>query len=415
MIKQKLMILGAGKDQLPIIKLAQKNNLEIVLVSPKGNYPGLNLVKNIYYEDVADKIKILEIAKKEKINAIISDQIDVAIPTIGFVNDKLNLHGINYECSLSFTNKYKMKEMAKLCGINVIPFEKTTNLKEAQIVCLKIKYPVVIKPISSTASRGIFIIHSPEELIKYFPVTQKASSDGQVLIEKYIKGQEFVVDGFVDNYKNNNLIIGKSFNYNLKNLCISATRIFKSVNTNMDHIEEQILLMQDFIVQNFSPIFGNIHGEYIYDYTSDRIYLNEIAIRGGGCCTTTHIVPYLCNINTIEILFKNVMRIKNEYNFDKIEPGYCAYITCLLPEGEIYSIKGLDEINSSKYVIYNFISVDLLNRKSYGVRDKSSKVGPILLYSKNYNDLMSVINYVKSKLSIKIRTKTGEIKNAIWY
>ena len=203
MKNNKIMILGAGNEQLPIIKLAIENHLDIVLVSPKGNYPGLSLVKNIYYEDVKDVKQILKIAKSENIGGIISDQIDVAIPSIGMVNEKLGFRGINYECALKFTNKYKMKEEAVKCGIDVVPFEKADNIDCALDICVKINYPVIIKPIDSSASRGIFIIYSPEELIKYFPITQAASLQKQVLIEKYIKGEEFVVDGFVDDYKNN--------------------------------------------------------------------------------------------------------------------------------------------------------------------------------------------------------------------
>lgn len=411
----KIMILGAGKEQIPLITLAKENNLEIVLVSPKGNYPGIDLVENVYFEDVKNKENILEIAKKENINAIITDQIDVAMPTIGYINDALGFNGISYDCALKFTNKHIMKKMASLYGVNTVPFEKTNNLNDALVICNTIGYPVIIKPISSSASIGIYIVNDPDELLAYFPQTQELSTNSEVLIEKFIKGKEFVVDGFVDDYKNHNLIIGESKNFNINNLCISAERLFKNINTKLTDVEKSILSIQDLLVEKFSPVYGNVHGEYFYDEKTSKIYLNEIAIRGGGCCTTTHIVPQLTGINTIDILFYNTLNVKKTYNIEQIPSGYCSYITCILPEGDIVELEGIDEINLLPEVTNCFIDKKILNTKSKGIKNKGSKIGPVIVYSKNYEDLVSCMKKVKSTISIKVKNPNGTIESEIWY
>ena len=43
MSKKKLMILGAGIYQVPLIKKAKEMGLETLVVSIKGNYPGIAL------------------------------------------------------------------------------------------------------------------------------------------------------------------------------------------------------------------------------------------------------------------------------------------------------------------------------------------------------------------------------------
>ena len=410
----KIMILGAGNEQLPFIDFAKENNCEIVLVSPQGNYPGLSKVENIYYEDVKNKEQILEIAKKENIGAIVTDQIDVAIPTWGYVNDALNLNGIDYECALKFTNKYKMKEEAVKAGINVVPFAKVNNISDALLICANMKYPVIIKPIASSSSKGIYIISNQANLISFFPKTQEQSATTEVLIEKYINAEEFVVDGFVDNYQNYNLIIGNSHNFDISNVCISAYRIFKSIKSPLNALEKRILQIQDTLIKFFRPVMGNVHGEYLYDRVSDTIYLNEIAIRGGGCCITTHIVPYLTNINTQKILFSNIMGHKPTYNLDNAKEGYCAYMTCVLPEGEIYEISGLDNLAKIAEVKNCFISNKIIHHVSKGIKDKSSKIGPIILYSSDYENLMSVMHKVRSMVNIQVKDKDGHIQNALW-
>lgn len=413
MIK-KIMILGAGNEQLSFIDFAKEYNCEVVLISPQGNYPGLSRVENIYYEDVKDKDMILQIAQREKIDAIVSDQIDVAVPTLGYINDHMKLKGISYQCALKFTNKYHMKNEASKSGINVVPFAQISNIKDAIATCNNIKYPVIIKPVASSASKGIYIVRTYDELLTFFPKTQELSQTQEVLIEKYIQAEEFVVDGFVDNYKNHNLIIGESHNFNIEHFCISAYRIFKNINSPLSKLEQRILKLQDTLVNTFHPIFGNVHGEYLYDYKTDTIYLNEIAIRGGGCCITTHIVPYLTNINTQKLLFLNALGQHIPFNLANIEEGYCAYTTCLLPEGTICELSGLDEVFNLTETKNCLISKNLIHQLSKGIKDKSSKVGPIILYSKNYNQLLSALHKVHSTVNIKIQDTNGNIHNAIW-
>ena len=68
MSKKKLMILGAGIYQVPLIKKAKEMGLETLVVSIKGNYPGIALADSFYEIDTRDYEKILETSKREKIS-----------------------------------------------------------------------------------------------------------------------------------------------------------------------------------------------------------------------------------------------------------------------------------------------------------------------------------------------------------
>ena len=60
----KIMILGAGIYQVPLIETAKKMGLYTIVVSIPGNYPGFALADKVYYENTVDEDKILAIAKK---------------------------------------------------------------------------------------------------------------------------------------------------------------------------------------------------------------------------------------------------------------------------------------------------------------------------------------------------------------
>ena len=54
MSKKRLMILGAGIYQVPLIKKAKEMGLETLVVSIKGNYPGIALADSFYEIDKRD-------------------------------------------------------------------------------------------------------------------------------------------------------------------------------------------------------------------------------------------------------------------------------------------------------------------------------------------------------------------------
>ena len=66
MSKKKLMILGAGIYQVPLIKKAKEMGLETLVVSIKGNYPGIALADSFYEIDTRDYEKILEPQKEKR-------------------------------------------------------------------------------------------------------------------------------------------------------------------------------------------------------------------------------------------------------------------------------------------------------------------------------------------------------------
>ena len=85
-------------------------------------------------------------------------------------------------------NKYICKLIAKNSGIRVATSQKTT-IKEFTAYGTTIDYPYVVKPVSDGSSVGVFIVKNQEDalLVKY------KDMNTEILIEKYIEGQELTV------------------------------------------------------------------------------------------------------------------------------------------------------------------------------------------------------------------------------
>ena len=98
------------------------------------------------------------------------------------------------------------RQAAKQYGCNIPQFQ-VIELQRAKQIANSISYPVVIKPLSLSASKGVIRANSPQQLITACDTIETILSNtnrtgferNRVLIEAYIDGPEFAVDGILIN------------------------------------------------------------------------------------------------------------------------------------------------------------------------------------------------------------------------
>ena len=73
-MKKKLLILGAGIYQVPLIETAKRMGLETIVASIPGNYPGFALADKVVYENTVDKEAMLALAKAEQVQTELERQ-----------------------------------------------------------------------------------------------------------------------------------------------------------------------------------------------------------------------------------------------------------------------------------------------------------------------------------------------------
>ena len=163
-----IMILGANDGQLPLIKICKRKGYKTVVVSPKGDYPGFKLADQSIYLDTRDKEEILKEAIKLKIDAIVTDQTDVSVGSVAYVAEKLGISGIGTETALRFADKYEMRKAAKKAGVNVPDFDKAQCVEDAVAIAERLGYPLIMKPVDSSGSRGVRKVENAQDIIDNF-------------------------------------------------------------------------------------------------------------------------------------------------------------------------------------------------------------------------------------------------------
>ncbi|WP_292470400.1 ATP-grasp domain-containing protein [Methanolobus sp.] len=409
---KKLMVLGAAKSQVPIIKLAKKRGFEIIVVSCNGNYPGLKFADKIYEIDICDKEKVLEVAKLEQVDGIVTDQLDFPVPTIAYVTEKLGLPSIGYGCALKFTNKYIMRNESIKLGIKSPKYYKVSTLDEAREKSLDIGFPVVMKPTDSAGSRGVSVVKTITELENNFESAIAYSTDNCLIIEKYIQGADYGISGFASNYKFTNLVIGKRQLFDIPGAFIPSSTLYTSSPDNCS--EEQMLKINKTLIEGFGLKFGVTHSEYIVEEGTGDIYLVECAARGAAICISSHLIPLATGIDANSLLLDVAVGNVEEIEIQNIESNVAGYLAFTLPKGFVKDIRGLEKIQSVPGVQKVYIDPIHIGMETKTATDKGNRMGPIIIKGKNKEQCENIIHEIKSLFEIDVETSEG-IKGIIWH
>lgn len=334
-----LLVVAGGELQIPIIKKAKELGHYVICSNLYENSPGFQFADVGEVSDVLDKERNLEIAKKYNVDIVMTDQSDIAVPTVAYVSDKLGIKGIGTEIAKRFTDKYLMRKIGKEKGFPVPDFCKCISYDEAKkFVDNHAKN--IIKPVNSQGSRGIYIVPSGREFENEFNKAMSyAHGNKAVIVEEYIDGKEFTVDGLKIENRYDVLAISEKKHYkHNKNV---ASEMFFSKNSSVYDYDELKNINRELVFAMELP-FGMTHAEY--KYSDGKFYLIEIAARGGGAKISSHVVPAVSGINSNEIFIRYMNNEKLDYTV-KYDDDKCAIIKFFnFKCGKVKKIIGLDEV-----------------------------------------------------------------------
>ena len=199
---KKIMILGAGIYQVPLINAAKGLGLYTIVVSIPGKYPGFELADKVYYENTVDTETILKIAKEESIDGIVTAGTDVAVKTIGVVCDAMGLRGLSEVGADIAANKFLMKTKYEEMGVSTARFRQISfddDSYEEKLV--ELNFPLIFKSVDSSGSRGIMRVDSKEDFSRARENVKENTRSDYFIVEEFIDGEEFGAQAFVQDGK----------------------------------------------------------------------------------------------------------------------------------------------------------------------------------------------------------------------
>ncbi len=194
---KKLMIMGAGTYQVPLIKAAKEMGIYTIAVSIPGKYPGFAFADEVLHINTVDSEAVLAAAREKKIDGICTAGTDVAVMTIGRVNDALGLSGISYEAARLACDKVLMKQCYEDNGVRTARYRKVYFNEDVLQKIDGLEYPLIVKIVDSSGSRGITRVDHPKNLQAAIRNAQSFTRKDYYIVEEFIVGREFGAQAFV--------------------------------------------------------------------------------------------------------------------------------------------------------------------------------------------------------------------------
>lgn len=199
--RPRILILGAGPGQVPIIQKAKARQAHVITVD---NVPG-NIGHTLSDEwaecSTADREGILALARSLRVDGVATMASDVAVPTLGYVADQLGLPGCSAEVGRRMANKAEFRAFQRRTpGLSAPAFVVGTEFEPAYREALEvIEGPLVIKPADCSGSRGVTLLDRPNEdgCRNAFLAAAAFSPSGTVCIESFIEGEDVSGDAFL--------------------------------------------------------------------------------------------------------------------------------------------------------------------------------------------------------------------------
>ena len=287
-----IMIIGAGKAQVPLIKAAKREGYYIIVCDWNPEAPGVQLADEFCKVSTKDRIGLYKTAKAKKIDGIVANS-EYAMCDVAFISSELGLVGNSENAITVLSSKSRFRELQKCTGLFTPRIASEGELNG-------FSYPLIIKPDMNSGTRGTTVVKDRNERDKLKIALETCSSlsrNGRAIVEAYIPiSLQTVIEGEIFIHNGELLWDGlfKSIRSEMAPM-IPMTYVFPLV-------EEKEKFLREAIEKVFCAV-GVYHGEYNIEacFVNDKPFIIEINPRQGGNDLPRYVQKH-CGIDYYKLL-----------------------------------------------------------------------------------------------------------------
>lgn len=191
-----LVSIGAGVNQMPLIKEAKALGFSVIGVDMNPAAPGFLLCDIRIIESIENFneifIKLKEFVVAGDITAVLSKSYGTAIKCAAYLAERFNCTLMPFRRVDDFLHKDRMKEVFAKNGIASPGFRIVADRKKFRFAD-ELSFPLIAKPATGHAKKGVRLIHNRKELEDHLSTIESAP----LLIEEFIEGDEIIAAGLI--------------------------------------------------------------------------------------------------------------------------------------------------------------------------------------------------------------------------
>lgn len=324
---KKILLLGGSAQQVIAIETAKKLGYYTILCDFLPDNPGQHVADKFYPASTTDKEAVLDIAKREQVHGVLAYASDPAAPTAAYVAECLGLSGNPYRSVDILCDKAKFRSFLKMhnfCTPDASGYDSAVSAL-ADLAEGRFRYPVIVKPVDSSGSKGVSQINCLDEARTKIEYAMSFSREGKIIVEEYVEkyGYQIAGDGLsIDGKLVFRYFANDHFNPKCVNpfVPISASFPYNMPGSVHDKIHYEI--------QRLISELNMGSSTYNFDVRIDKdhnVYLMEVAPRNGGNYIP-NVIQYATGIDLIEYSVRVAMGETVEIpNARSTTSGYWSY------------------------------------------------------------------------------------------
>lgn len=291
-MKKSLLILGASSLQVALIERSKELGFNTIVLDLNPNAPGVLVADEFYPISTIDVEKVLQISREKDIAGILTTS-DFPVQVVAYVSEQLGLIGPSVEVSKICTNKFLQRDFLKKESFLYPKFVRISSKSELDSVT-GWEFPLIVKPVDSSASRGVQKVSSKSELVDAYTYALENSRSHCVIVEEFIVGKEYSVEVLVQDSRiyviaiTEKVTSGDNGDFFVEEMHVVPA----ALGTDQ---REQI----EVTVKKFITALGlnNSAAHVEVMVGSSGVYIVEIAARLGGDYITSDLVPLATGVD----------------------------------------------------------------------------------------------------------------------
>jgi biotin carboxylase len=285
-MNNRLVILGTNEYQNPLIVRAKELGYETHVFGWKTGATGETTADVYHNVNIMDYETLWEEVQKVDPCGVASIASELAMHPMNYLLRKMRIPCNSLETETIATNKYLMRCAMRDGGVDGPRFALVEEGFD-KCVLVDFEYPLIIKPVDLSSSRGVMKINAPEELDEAIDYAMGWSKTKQCILEEFIEGPEYSGESIAYNGEYKLLVVTEK----------STTGVPHFVETGHKQpatlSPEMLKKVEETLYKAFASMgikYGAVHPEFRIT-KEGRICFMEIGARMGGDCIGSDLVP----------------------------------------------------------------------------------------------------------------------------
>jgi biotin carboxylase len=350
----KTLVINLGWEQTPLIDaLAASPENELYGVHDGELPAGREMFIDICICSYFDYKKIIEFAISHDIESVISDQCDFSLLAQSMVAYALRLPGPSIRAAMLSNNKLLQRQTSKDANILIPEFRVCYSPADIVEFANEYSYPVIVKPADNRGSIGVIKVNNASQAEESFFSSLVHSRSQIVLVEEFIDGVQYSVDGYsLNGFGCKTLAIGQKV---MLSDDIPVAMGISYPADLPDTLYHKLSSLNEMVNTKLGYKFGMTHSEYLL--RDGQFYLVESANRGGGCLTSELIVPKVSEVDLLKIYISQCVGCESLKSIKYIERSNVTLRFFYLPEGRLRKINNWAQLVARPECLYARINV----------------------------------------------------------